>query len=296
MIFQARSLQHINQPADFVWQILSLHLTYQVRMPENGEPGVAKMDSRMKDNPRYLGLFAVVAFVLCLTNPSFAQDRGKFLTLQGISSATVAPNGTVFASITGTSRRSGTGRTADGSMELGFGLGSAEDNVGVQISTTITSLKSTFGDSGYVNLKFSRRISAGAHPTYISIEANHLANWGDAKLAKARGKIAVTTFGLARFSEGGDSYPYMLTLGAGNDLRNNGKDPGVFLGAGIGVTDSLGLSAAWTGETFDMGASVRMASVRNVSFNASVNDVFDSRNSRRVTLSVNWSLSNVFGG
>lgn len=181
-------------------------------------------------------------------------------------------------------------------MELGFGLGSAEDSVGVQVSTTITSLKSNFADSGYLNLKFSRRILAGAHPTYVSIEGNHLANWGDARLAKPRGKIAITTFGMARFSPDGDSYPYMLTLGAGNDLRNNAKDPGVFLGAGIGVSKSLGLSAAWTGETFDMGASVRMDSFKNVSFNASVNDVFDTKNSRRLSVSVNWSLSNVFGG
>lgn len=187
-----------------------------------------------------------------------AQDGSKFLTLQNISSATVAPHGTVFGSLTGTSRRigRGSGRTADGSTEMGFGLGSAEDNVGVQVSSTITSLTTSFADSGYLNLKFSRRILAGANPTYVSIEANHLANWGDAKLRDSRGKIAVTTFGLARFSADGDSYPYMLTLGAGNNLRNKRSDPGVFLGAGIGVTPSMGLSAAWTAETFDMGISI----------------------------------------
>lgn len=241
---------------------------------------------------------AVAVGLTAAPHAALAQDGSKFLTLQNISSATVAPNGAVFGSLTGTSRRTGpgTGRTGDGSMELGFGLGSAEDSVGVQVSATITSLKSSFADSGYLNLKFSRRILAGANPTYISIEANHLANWGDAKLKDPRGKIAVTTFGLAQFSAGGDSYPYMVTLGAGNDLRNNDTDPGVFLGAGIGVTPSMGLSAAWTGETFDMGVSYRTPGLKNLSFNASVNDVFDDEDDRRVTLSVNWSLANVFGG
>ena len=240
-----------------------------------------------------------LAFGMTITpHEGMAQDGSKFLTLQNISSATVAPHGTVFGSLTGSSRRAGpgAGRTGDGSMEMGLGLGRAEDNVGVQVSATITSLKSSFADSGYLNLKFSRRILAGANPTYISIEANHLANWGDAKLKDPRGKIAVTTFGLAKFSADGDSYPYMLTLGAGNDLRNNGTDPGVFLGAGIGVTPSMGLSAAWTGETFDMGVSYRAPSLKNLSFNASVNDVFGNENDRRVTLSINWSLANVFGG
>lgn len=227
-----------------------------------------------------------------------AQNSNKQLTLQNISSATVAPNGTVFGSLTGTSRRRGAGKgsTADGSMELGFGLGNADEGVGVQFSSTITSLKNNFGDSGYLNLKFSRQILQGANPTYISLEANHFGNWGDAKLKKPRGKIAVTTFGLAQFSANGDKYPYMLTFGVGNDLRNNATDPGVFLGAGIGITDSLGLSAAWTGETFDVGVSLRPVSMKNVSINASINDVFDMENDRRVTVSISWYLASAFGG
>jgi len=181
-------------------------------------------------------------------------------------------------------------------MELGFGLGSAEESVGVQFSATITSLSNNFGDSGYLNLKFSRRITAGENPAYVSIEGNQLVNWGDARAVSARGKIAVTTFGMARFSAGAVGNPYMLTFGVGTDLRNNRTDPGFFAGAGIGLTESLGVSAAWTGDAFDVGASFRSPALKNSSFNLSVNDVFDTRNNRRVTVSVSWSMANVFGG
>jgi hypothetical protein len=244
------------------------------------------------------GPLALLAGLTIAPNIGHAQEGTKFLTLQNVSSATVAPHGTVFGSLTGTTRRRGIGQgdDVDGSIELGFGLGSAEEAVGLQFSSTITSLTNDFGDSGYLNLKLSRRILSGAHPTYIGLEASHFGNWGDARRNKLRGKITVTTFGRTPVSAAGDSYPYMLSLGIGNDLRNNATDPGVFFGAGIGVTESLGLSAAWTGETFDIGASLRSASLKNVSFNASVNDVFDMEKDRRLTVSVSWYTTGVFGG
>jgi len=241
--------------------------------------------------------FAVLVFgVVGLANSVQAQDGPKFLTLQGISSATVAPSGTGFTSITGSFFQSGPGPETDGSLELGFGLGSAEDGIGVQVTATSASLTDSFGDSGYLSLKFSRRIVGGMHPTYISIEGNQLANWGEAGNVDPRGKIALTTFGLTRFSPGGESYPYMLTIGAGDDLRNNASDPGIFLGAGIGVSETTALSAAWTGETFDLGVSYRPRQITNVSFNALVNDVTDIEDSRRVTLSVSWAVADLFGG
>jgi hypothetical protein len=235
-------------------------------------------------------LFASVG----LSGPVQAQDGAKFLTLQGISSATVAPSGTGFGSITGHFLKSGPGPDTDGSMELGFGLGSAEDGVGVQVAATIASLTGGFADSGYLSLKASRRISGGTTPTYVSLEGEHLVNWGVAEAVDARGKIALTSFGLTRSAPGAESFPYMLTLGVGTDLRNGATDPGIFLGGGIGVSETTALSAAWTGETFDIGVSFRPPELRNVAFNALINDVVNSEDSRRVTVSVSWAVDDLF--
>ncbi len=244
-------------------------------------------------------LKALVVVLIGLFGPAktvIAQDGAKFLTLQGISSATVAPSGTGFASITGSFLESGPGPETDGSIELGFGLGSAEDAIGIQVTASIASLTESFGDSGYLNLKFSRRISAGKHPTYLSLEGNQLANWGEADAVDARGKIALTTFSLTRPSANGNRLPYMLTIGVGNDLQNNATDFGVFLGAGIGLSETTAVSAAWTGEAFDLGVSFRPRNLKNVSLHALVNDVSDVADSRRVTLSVSWAVAGLFGG
>ena len=63
-----------------------------------------------------LGLGLGLAAALVPATGVFAQDRpgSKHLTLLGITSATTAPSGTVFGSLSLTNRRGGVGRSADG--------------------------------------------------------------------------------------------------------------------------------------------------------------------------------------
>ncbi|SDI39504.1 hypothetical protein [Aliiruegeria lutimaris] len=78
----------------------------------------------------------------------------------------------------------------------------------------------------------------------------------------------------------GDVYPLMLTLGAGNRVREFGTESGVFAGAGIGLTEHFGTSVAYNGGNVDVGASFRLPGLESVGFN--------------VILSVNWIARNVF--
>ena len=259
---------------------------------------MAAPQNRPDTRPRYRRTAsAALAIGLICTGAAQAQDAArKNVTLLGIPSATVAPTGLAFAALTGTTKRDGVVDEVDGSLALGFGLGSAEDGVGVQVALFNTSLTDNFGDSGYLQVKFSRRIAAGTMPTYVGVSLGQLANWGDASGRDVTAALAVTSFAQVHFKPGGEAYPVMMTAGIANNVRNNDRDPGVFLGAGIGLTESFGVSAAWSGEDVDIGGSLRIKGLKNVGLTATLNDAFDQNDSRRMTFSVFLAVPNAFGG
>lgn len=172
---------------------------------------------------------------------TFAQEgKPKHLTLLGIPSATVAPANLGFASISATTDRVGNGDDADGSLAFGLGLGSAEEAIGVQLTGYVTSLSDDFGDSGYFEIKGSRRIVGGNTPVYASLTLGSLGTWGDSTDRDASATVALTAFSILRFSPDGDVFPVMFTVGGGSHVRDDDTDPGAFLGAGIGLTPNLG--------------------------------------------------------
>lgn len=238
--------------------------------------------------------FAVAAVATALSaGAARAQDDSKHLTLIGAQAATVAPHGTVFGSLALTNRRPGGLRDNDGSLALGFGLGSAENSVGLQFTADIASLSRRFGDAGSVGIKLSRRLAAGDWPVYASVAVDRLAPWGSARGLKPAFSATITTFGA--ISLGGESHPVMLSLGAGNRLRANQTRSGVFAGVGLGLTRNLAASAGWSGEALDVGIGFRLPNLEALNFTLAVNDVTDRRNSRRVTATATWALSDVFG-
>jgi len=247
-------------------------------------------------SPTRIGL-GLVAVLACATAASAQDGAPKHLTLLGIPSATVAPNGLAFASLSGTTRRAGsTDGELDGSLALGFGLGSAEDGIGLQFTVQTTSLTNSFGDSGYLSFKASRRIAGVTMPTYLGLSVDQIGNWGDASDVDIRGSLMVTSFTKLQFGATGDSFPVIMTLGVGSDLRDNASKTAVFGGVGIGLTESIGASLAWNGENVDFGTSFRVKGLSNFGVTAVVNDAFDQDDSRRVTFTVNWFLRDAFGG
>jgi hypothetical protein len=249
---------------------------------------------------RHLRKIAGLAASLCAGLPAAAQDvQPKHLTLLGIPSATVAPGGLGFASLSYSTDRLGGGGGAggpDGSAALGFGLGSAEERLGLQVTAHVTSLSDDFGDSGYLELKAARQIATGAAPTYASLTLGHLGTWGDARVRDVSATVAVTTFTNVRLGAGRESFPLMLTLGAGSHIRNNSTDPGVFFGAGVGLTRNLAASVAWSGEYVNLGASYRFEGSENLGLTATLYDAFDQKNSRRAGISITYVFNDIFGG
>lgn len=228
-----------------------------------------------------------LALALLAAVPAAAQER-KHLTLVGVPAATVAPAGTAFASLSGTNRSFN--GLVDGSLALGMGFGNAEETVGVQVTAQITSLTDDFADSGYIQFKLARRL--GSRPIYAGLQVDHLLNWGDSAFVPTSAKAMVTWFGSVQ--AGGELYPVMATVGVGDRIRNLGQDPGAFAGIGIGLSPVTAVSAAFSGDYFDVGVGLRVDDRLAVTLTA--NDVFDMRDRRRLTVSATYSFQNLFGG
>jgi hypothetical protein len=248
---------------------------------------------------RLVAAAAVPAAIWCSAalaqSDDLARAFGKHITLQGITSATVPPAGIGYVSISGTTRRGGVGRNPDGSAEIGLGFGSAENGVGVQLGAVITSLTRAPGDSGYLTLKLSRRLAAGRSLTYAALSVERLANWGDARGVNPSATASLTNFSALRLGRGGEVYPVMITIGAGTDIRARATRPGAFAGIGIGLSEAVAVSAAWTGETADLGVSLRPGGGNGMLLTLEANDITDRLNSRRLTLSAIWTFR-AFGG
>lgn len=248
--------------------------------------------------PPALFLRAALAALPALAGPACAQsignDEGRLVTLQGIRSATVAPHGLGFASLALSGRTENDPEDGIASaLALGFGLGDAEETVGFQVSVGMSPVLEDFGASGSLSVKASRRIAAGAAPTYVGLSFDRLAGWGDAEGAEETASLSLTSF--PRVMIGGEAYPLMLTLGAGTHQRDGGEEPGLYAGAGIGLTRNFGASLAWTGETVTLGTVFRVEGLDSMRFTASVDDLFDQEDSRRLTVAATFVVEDLFG-
>lgn len=234
---------------------------------------------------------------LLLSAPAvLAQDRPapKNVTLLGIPSATVAPHGLVFGSLSVSSDVPGPVTHGDGSLALGFGLGSAEENVGLQVTSYFTNFSDSIGGSGYLAFSASRRVSAGSTPLYAGLSIGQVGGWGNSSALDPSATVTLTGFS-ALVGRDGEVWPLMFTLGGGSNIRNGETDPGLFAGVGIGLTEELGASVAWYGDHVNLGTSYRPQGTTNGYFTASLIDAFDQQDSRRAVVSFNLLLGNLFG-
>jgi hypothetical protein len=214
----------------------------------------------------------------------------KNVTLLAIPSATVAPSGLVFTSFSAPTNGD------NASAAIGVGFGDATDGIGLQLTSVVSAPANGLDSSGYFSLRGSARIGRGATPVYLGIGADHIGIWGDTPDRDVGVTAMLTAFPVLTAANSGNRYPMMVTLGTGSHVRNGDTDPGLFLGAGIGLSESIGVSAAWSGDSFDVGASFRPANIDNMRISAVVTDAFDSDDNQRLTLSFSWFFNNMFGG
>lgn len=246
------------------------------------------------------GLVSTLAFSVCLMGatyfgPASAQNANepltpiqKYVTLLGIHSATVAPNGLVFAHLTTSIDLNGGSAEEDSALSLGFGLGDARDGLGFQFTATGNSSSDNFDSFGYFGIKASHLLNSGASPTYLGLSIDRIGGMGAAADIDPAATLILTRFAHLGNADTGQTYPVMMTIGAGTHVRNLSEDPGIFLGAGIGLSRNFGLSAAWNGDYFDVGTAFQIGGLKNIGFTVSILDAFNQEDRQQLSLGISW--------
>lgn len=232
------------------------------------------------------------AFLEMLEAFSDATQKPRFAVIQGVASAATLPNGTAFASVSGTDRRDGTGGI-DGSLAFGVGFGDARKTIGVQIVTSITSADpNDFGDSGSFSVKFSRVLPDALGSGTVGITIDNLSPWGDVVGEKVKTSIAWTSARQFTLANGG-RLPVLFNLGVASETdRRDSWTP--FAAVGLGVSENLSITVAHNGDYAIIGASARLPWVENLSVSASLLDAFDQRDEQRMTLTVSYAFNDLF--
>lgn len=211
--------------------------------------------------------------------------------LLGIGSGVVAPHGTVFASVSGTTNRDSAGEISDeldGSVAFGFGLGDATETVGMQVTTAITGLE-PFGDSGSLSLKFSRAL---APTTFAGLSFGNVAGWGVEEDEDVKTTLAVTHFGDIWAQD--TYFPFMLTAGYGTNVTEGGTEEGAILGAGVGLNEYLGLSVSTNTEYVNLGAGFRSPELEGWNLSLTAVDAFDQEDRQALQIAVSYAVPNAF--
>ena len=233
-------------------------------------------------------------FVSLMDSLNSAVEPPKYLSMQGVPSARVAPGGTVFMSISGADKRAQTGEDIDGSLAVGAAFGDAEQGIGAQVHASITSADpDDFGDSGYLGAKFGGRVLRDWGQNYLALSISNLAPWGDSKDEPVTGRLIGTKVVRMGPFANGESYPVMLTAGIGSHVTDD-EDPGVFGGIGVGLTQNLSVSLSHDGDQLHTGFGLRTDLPGKPTFSATLSDPFDDEDDRRISLTVGFALTGLY--
>jgi hypothetical protein len=213
----------------------------------------------------------------------------------GIASAIAAPSGSWSVSLNYSTPRGGVaGADGDGDMSANYTLGNPVSGLSVTGGVNLNSLTKSFGDSGNINLSAARLVTVGQKSvTFIGASAGKLAGWGDA--ANDAETYAGYASYLTAFNTARGEFPVQVTAGYGtnNTLSKDGLGvlrDGIFVGAGIGVSEALSLSVSGTQTQVNLGATLIAPGINGVSITAGVYDAADSVSRQQTSVTVGYSF------
>ena len=224
---------------------------------------------------------------------SSASPDNNFLTLLGIHSASVAPRGLAFGGVSRSFNLDGEDAEEDTAASVGFGLGDANTGIGLQFTATANSETDTFDSFGYLGVKAATRLQSASAPTYVGLAVDRIGGWGAAEDVDQAASLMVTRF--SSIQAGSNQYPVIMTLGAGSHVSDETTEPGVFLGAGVGLSQNLGVSASWNGEWVVLGTGFKFDAVENLTVTLALADALNRVEQQQVSLGVSWFFDTGLG-
>ena len=164
--------------------------------------------------------------------------------------------GDLFIAGSGASPGRQRGGRIDGYLGFGFGLGDAYHLVGSTVSYNMQSIRH-FGGTNGVDVDLHRIVFSDAQTQVAMavgvtnlIKVYYLSDrlatgyWG-----------AITSYIFLRPDDPVNTLPLALTVGGASGQYNSQADVGIFGGVGIQLAPQLGVGAAWSGVSLDLGIS-----------------------------------------
>jgi hypothetical protein len=173
----------------------------------------------------------------------------------GIPSGFGASWGNAFISASGATpgkRRDG---NIDGSISVGFGLGSA-DTIGVEFAYNQGSIKN-FGKNGTFDVKAHRVVYAeGTNQVSVGVGWNAFAQHVSEGVIPSSVYGVVSTYSLLQADDQYNKMPISFSAGVGGgQFRQGNASTGVFAGVGVQVLPQFSVGASWSGIGINAGVS-----------------------------------------
>ena len=165
--------------------------------------------------------------------------------------------GNAFISASGATAGKARDGSVDGSISVGFGLGTA-DTVGVEFSYNQGSIKN-FGSTGSVDVKAHRIVySEGTNQVSVGVGwnsfAQHVGNGEPVRNSSVYGVIS--SYSQLQANDSYNKMPISFSAGVGGGgFRKDPDSIGVFAGVGIQVDPQFSIGAAWSGVGVNAGVS-----------------------------------------
>ena len=200
------------------------------------------------------------------------------------SSTFITPNaygadwGDIYLGVAGTTE-DGTDDGLDGAASVGFGLGDAVKNVGVEVNVGIISLDG-FADDGTAGFKL-HKVFPRANNLGVAVGWTNPIKWGKADRKDTFYGVVTQQFNLR--PNKANSMPLTASLGVGTGLfrskgaiedRNNA--PNVFGSVGLRVIPQVSVVSSWTGRSLGLAASTAPFSSVPIVLTAGVSDLTDN--------------------
>ena len=236
------------------------------------------------------------------------ENKGKEPPAPGLSfgapSAYGAGGGSVFVGISyGADGQDGlftwynknNQKSADGSMNFGFGIGdpnklAAEVSVGI-ISMSCQGGTSCFGADGTMGFKLHKKLE-GQFIDGVGLGYSDLVRWGEAS-------DFATIYGVASKDIKIKGKDGLISLGIGtgsfrtkSGMDSNKNDPNLFGGVGVKLSPRLSIASSWNGSTLAAGLGISPFDFP-LSVSAGVTDITDV-NGKGYQYSINIGYSYTF--
>jgi hypothetical protein len=167
--------------------------------------------------------------------------------------------GDAFVGVSGSNRRPRAAE-ADGAVSMGFGLGDAQKEIGIEVNVSFGSIR-RFASNGDVGLKLHSRLSQDSS---IAVGWDSGIRWGN------ENKTADSTvYGVAsqvfelKPNDDNNKMPLTLSVGIGggrfrsfSDIQNQRNTIGLFGSIGLQVAPQASIVSTWTGQDLNLGISL----------------------------------------